>query len=144
MTERSNLVESTAQIVAAYVSKGSVAARDLPALIRQIHRTVLDMTSEGSGDTVAPPLSPAVPISDSVTPDYVICLEDGRKFMSMKRHLGSAFGLSPAQYRTKWGLPDDYPMVAPKYSAARSKLAKDIGLGRGPKKLAAPAPNAPA
>ena len=121
----------TTSIVSAYVSHNSVRAADLPELIAAVHSALsgLSGTAETPAAAVAPP-SPAVPIKKSVTDDYIICLEDGKKFRSLKRHIGTVYNLSPEQYREKWGLPRDYPMVAPAYSAIRSRLAKDIGLGQ--------------
>ena len=117
----------SAEIVAAYVSHNSVPSGDLAALISSVHATLTKL----GADTAAPEpeaLVPAVPIRKSVTPDYLICLDDGRKFKSLRRHIGS-LGMTPDQYREKWGLPRDYPMVAPNYAATRSALAKKIGLG---------------
>ncbi|MGD9912675.1 MAG: MucR family transcriptional regulator [Rhizobiaceae bacterium] len=129
MSAKDDLIAFTADIVAAYVSKNDVQASGLPALISQVHAAMTGLTSE------QPPreaLRPPVPIKKSVTPDYIICLEDGKKYKSLKRHLGSAYGMTPDQYRQKWGLPPDYPMVAPNYAVARSELAKATGLGRIP------------
>jgi predicted transcriptional regulator len=131
MTEEANLnstLSLTADIVGAYVSKNSLPAAALTDLIGQVHQSLSGLSSRG---TIVPPtpLVPAVPIKKSVTPDYIISLEDGRKFKSMKRYLGLR-GMTPAEYRQKWGLPADYPMVAPNYAAARSQLAKSMGLGR--------------
>ncbi|MBV6656228.1 MAG: MucR family transcriptional regulator [Devosiaceae bacterium] len=123
------LVDLTADIVSAYVSHNVVPASDLTKLISEVHGalTVLD-----SGAAVAPKeeLKPAVPPKKSITPDYLICLEDGKRFKSLKRHLKTHYDLSPEQYREKWGLPADYPMVAPNYAEARSRLAKEMGLGQ--------------
>jgi predicted transcriptional regulator len=135
--ENSNelLISLTADIVAAYVAKNAVAAAELPALIGQVHGSMSSLAAGGPAVKEAP--KPAVPIKKSITPDYIVCLDDGKKFKSLKRHLGSAYGMTPDEYRQKWGLPADYPMVAPNYAAARSELAKQTGLGRKPK--AAPA-----
>lgn len=125
----SNVIELTSDIVAAYVSNNSVQASDLPDLIRSVHNAlgaVLDPVPEPETRK-----DPAVPVKKSITPDAIICLEDGRKFKSLKRHLRTAYDLTPEQYRAKWGLPRDYPMVAPAYAAARSTLAKQMGLGQG-------------
>ncbi len=124
-------VDLTTNIVSAYVSHNSVRAADLPELIASVHSALsgLSGTTEAPA-AAAPPQAPAVPIKKSVTDDYIICLEDGKKFRSLKRHIGTVYNLSPEQYREKWGLPRDYPMVAPAYSAIRSRLAKDIGLGQ--------------
>ncbi|MEM7428470.1 MAG: MucR family transcriptional regulator [Pseudomonadota bacterium] len=121
--------ELTAEIVAAYVTKNVVQPDELPALIGAVHATL-----EGLDGPPAPEpqekLKPAVPISRSVTPDYIICLENGEKFRSLKLHLRTRHNLPPEQYRAKWGLKPDYPMVAPNYAKVRSSLAKRIGLGR--------------
>lgn len=124
-----NLVDLTADIVSAYVSNNAVASQDLPGLIAEVY-TALHKTSQGEPEPEPEPLKPAVPIKKSVTPDYIICLEDGKKFKSLKRHLRTHYDLSPEEYREKWGLPADYPMVAPNYAAARSELAKRMGLGQ--------------
>jgi predicted transcriptional regulator len=132
MQEKGNLVELTAEIVAAYVGNNSVAQADLPKLIANIYQS-LASAAHGAAGTKPPDvveLKPAVPIRKSITPDYIICLEDGKKFKSLKRHLRTHYDLSPEQYREKWGLPPDYPMVAPSYAEARSTLAKKIGLGQ--------------
>jgi len=130
------LVELTATVVSAYVSHNALSASDLPRLIGQVHAAMLGLGGAVEAD-VSPELRPAVPVKKSITPDYLICLEDGKKFKSLKRHLRTEYDMSPDEYRAKWGLPSDYPMVAPNYSEARSKLAKSIGLGRKPS--AAPA-----
>lgn len=123
------LVELSAEIVSAYVSNNPVAATDLPALIENTHATLCKVAA--SGGAVRPQdLKPAVSIRKSITDDYLICLEDGKKFKSLKRHLRTHYDLSPEEYREKWGLPADYPMVAPNYAKARSQLAKQMGLGR--------------
>jgi len=135
MEEKPELLEMTADIVSAYVSNNSVAADAVPALIAQIHAAL-------SGVSIAPvepepePQEPAVPVRKSITPDFLICLEDGRKFKSLKRHLRTKYNMSPEEYRAKWGLPKDYPMVAPNYAKARSELAKQMGLGQGGRKPA--------
>ena len=121
------LLALTAQVVAAYVSNHSVEPDALPALMRTVRDGL-----ERSGETqpVAPTRKPAVPVEDSITDTHLICLEDGKPFQSLKRHLRVAFDLSPEDYRARWGLPDDYPMVAPAYARRRSELAKKAGLGR--------------
>ncbi|MGX5843686.1 MucR family transcriptional regulator [Mesorhizobium sp. ArgA1] len=127
---KTDLVSITADIVAAYVSNNPVPVAELPKLIGDIHAALHNV-----GTPVAEPvvkLEPAVSIRKSVTPDYIICLEDGKKFKSLKRHLATHYNLSPEEYRQKWSLPADYPMVAPNYAAARSALAKAAGLGRKP------------
>ena len=116
------------EIVSGYVTKNSVTSNDLPSLIQSVHKTLLDLAQiEG---TKALQQKPAVPPEQSVTRDFIICLEDGKKLKMLKRHLRSKFGLTPEQYRAKWDLPPSYPMVAPGYADRRSKLAKEIGLGR--------------
>ena len=135
MDEKTEILEMTADIVSAYVGNNTVAASELPGLIASIHAAL----SQVSSDVVeAPPepKEPAVPVRKSITPDYLICLEDGRKFKSLKRHLRTRYDMSPEEYRAKWGLPKDYPMVAPNYAKARSDLAKQMGLGQGGRKPA--------
>jgi MucR family transcriptional regulator, transcriptional regulator of exopolysaccharide biosynthesis len=127
--ENNELVEFTTQIVSAYVANNSVVAGDLPGLINDVHGAL----SRASANLIQAPkeeLKPAVPIKKSLTPDYIICLEDGKKFKSLKRHLRTHYDMSPEQYREKWGLEPGYPMVAPKYAEARSSLAKKMGLGQ--------------
>ncbi|MGE0502258.1 MAG: MucR family transcriptional regulator [Rhizobiaceae bacterium] len=131
------LISLTADIVSAYVTKNQVSSSDLPSLIGQVHSSIASLAAGGPAVREAP--KPAVPVKKSVTPEYIVSLEDGRKFKSLKRHLGSAYGMTPDEYRAKWGLPADYPMVAPNYAAARSELAKSMGLGRKPKVEAKPA-----
>lgn len=128
-SEQEYLVETTAKIVTAYVANNRMMAADLPALITAVYQTVAGVNGGGVAPAGDPP-KPVVAVKRSVTDDYIICLEDGKKFKSLKRHLRTSYGLSPEQYRSKWGLPADYPMVAPNYAAQRSKLAKAIGLGR--------------
>ncbi len=125
------LLELTAQIVSAHVAKNQIAAQGLPALIDQVFNALKTAGSEPAPIVVEKQL-PFVPAKRSVFPDYIICLEDGRKLKTLKRHLRSTFGLSPDQYREKWGLAPEYPMVAPNYAEHRSKLAKQLGLGRKP------------
>jgi predicted transcriptional regulator len=127
--ENGGFVGLTANIVSAYVSNNSVAAGDIPALINQVHAALLRVSS-GQNESPAEPLKPAVAVKKSITPDFIVCLEDGKKFKSLKRHLRTQYNMTPEQYREKWGLPADYPMVAPNYAAARSQLAKDMGLGQ--------------
>jgi predicted transcriptional regulator len=119
----------TAEIVSAYVSNNTVASADIPALINQVHSALLRV-SNAEGQANSEPLKPAVSIKRSINPDYLVCLEDGKKFKSLKRHLRTQYGMTPEQYRDKWSLPADYPMVAPNYAAARSQLAKQMGLGQ--------------
>ncbi|KQT54447.1 MucR family transcriptional regulator [Aureimonas sp. Leaf454] len=122
------LMELTAEVVAAYVSNNSLAVTDLPTLITEVYGA-LGRTHVGPAAPVAEKPKPAVPVKKSVTDDYIVCLEDGKKFKSLKRHLMTHYNLSPEDYRDKWDLPADYPMVAPNYAAARSRLAKQMGLG---------------
>jgi len=128
-TASGNHIELTAKIVSAYVSNNIVAAGDIPALISQVH-VALNRVSGKSGDAPSEPLRPAVSVKKSITPEYIVCLEDGKKFKSLKRHLRTQYNMTPEQYREKWALGADYPMVAPSYAAARSQLAKQMGLGQ--------------
>jgi predicted transcriptional regulator len=130
----SKFIELTAEIVSAYVGNHSVPASDIPALISQIH-AALSRVSSGA-DLAAEPLKPAIPVKKSITPEYLVCLEDGKKFKSLKRHLRTQYNMTPEQYREKWDLPVDYPMVAPNYAQARSQLAKQMGLGQQRRKRA--------
>jgi predicted transcriptional regulator len=132
----SQLIELSADIVSAYVSHNALSASDLPKLIATVHGTLSGLGGVIEAEAVVE-LKPAVPVKKSITPEYLICLEDGKKFKSLKRHLKTEYDMTPEEYRAKWGLPPDYPMVAPTYSEARSRLAKTIGLGRKPK---SPAP----
>jgi predicted transcriptional regulator len=135
MDDKAEIIEMTADIVSAYVGNNSVSAGDLPSLIQSVHRALSTVT--GSAVEAQPaPKEPAVPIKKSITPDYLVCLEDGRKFKSLKRHLRTKYDMSPDEYRSKWGLAKDYPMVAPNYAKARSDLAKQMGLGQGGRKPA--------
>jgi predicted transcriptional regulator len=133
-----NFIELSADIVSAYVSNNSVPASDLPSLLSTVH-AALTKTAQGQQVEPAAELVPAISVRKSVTPDYIFCLEDGKKFKSLKRHLRTTYDMSPEQYRAKWSLPADYPMVAPNYAKARSELAKTIGLGQQRKKGKAPA-----
>ncbi len=130
MTEDASKVHIVARVVSAYVANNRMMAQDLPAFIQAVHDTLSQMLNAPGGDSVGEPPKPAVPIKRSVTDDYIVCLEDGQKFKSLKRHLRSSYNLTPEQYRARWNLPHDYPMVAPNYAAHRSQLAKQIGLGR--------------
>ncbi len=130
-------IELTADIVSAYVGNNPLPASGLPDLIASVSASVRKLGSIAAVESA--PLNPAVNPKRSVFPDHIVCLEDGKKFKSLKRHLMTDHGLSPDEYRTKWGLPSDYPMVAPNYSATRSALAKSSGLGRKPAIPAAPA-----
>jgi predicted transcriptional regulator len=121
--------------VSAYVGNNAVSAGDLPALIQAVHGALTGVS--GQAEVVeAAPKEPAVPIKRSITPEFLICLEDGRKFKSLKRHLRTKYNMSPEDYRAKWGLAKDYPMVAPNYAKARSDLAKQMGLGQGGRQAA--------
>ncbi len=132
----SELLELSTEIVSAYVSHNVVPAAELPELIASVYGAMSATQSEAA--ETKEPLKPAVSVRRSITDDYLICLEDGKKFKSLKRHLRTHYGLSPEEYRDKWGLPSDYPMVAPNYAAARSELAKKMGLGqRGGRRKAA-------
>ena len=135
MDDKSEVIEMTADIVSAYVGNNSVSANDLPSLIQSVHRA-LSGVSGGVETVEVAPKEPAVPVKRSITPDYLVCLEDGRKFKSLKRHLRTKYNMSPEDYRAKWGLPKDYPMVAPNYAKARSDLAKQMGLGQGGRQAA--------
>ncbi|RUW69833.1 MucR family transcriptional regulator [Mesorhizobium sp. M2A.F.Ca.ET.067.02.1.1] len=131
-----NLVSLTATIVSAYVSNNSVPAGQLPELIASVSASVKGLATGQAVAPSAPPV-PAVNPKRSIFPDHIVCLEDGKRFRSLKRHLATDFGLTPEAYRAKWGLPKDYPMVAPNYSAQRSALAKASGLGRSTSHLRA-------
>jgi len=129
MDSKTELVELTTEIVSAYVSNNALTASDLPALINDVHKALHSAVSQGE-NPATPPQKPAISPRRSVTPEYLICLEDGKKFKSLKRHLRTHYDLTPEEYREKWGLARDYPMVAPNYAAARSRLAKNMGLGQ--------------
>jgi len=129
MTSNNN-IELAAEIVSAYVSNNSVPSSDLPGLINEVYAALLRVGGSGAAPAPAEPPKPAVAVRKSVTNDHIICLEDGKKFKSLKRHLRTQYGLSPEEYREKWALPADYPMVAPNYAKARSNLAKQMGLGQ--------------
>lgn len=129
MSDDTSPVDVTARLVAAYASNNRLMPQDLPTLIQAVHSALLSLSNGGHESTGEPP-RPAVSIKKSVTGDYIVCLEDGLKFKSLKRHLRSSYKMTPEEYRAKWGLPHDYPMVAPNYAAHRSRLAKQIGLGR--------------
>lgn len=128
-TAASNVIDLTASIVAAYVGNNPTPAAELPALIGQIHAALLRI-SGGKVEVPAEPSKPAVSVKKSMTADYLVCLEDGKRFKSLKRHLRTQYSMTPEQYREKWSLPPDYPMVAPNYAVARSQLAKKMGLGQ--------------
>jgi predicted transcriptional regulator len=135
MEERAEIIEMTADIVSAYVGNNEVHAAELPTLIQAVHSALKGVSTAPEPVEVAPK-EPAVPVKRSVTPEFLICLEDGRKFKSLKRHLRTKYNMSPEDYRAKWGLPKDYPMVAPNYAKARSDLAKQMGLGQGGRQAA--------
>jgi len=139
--EQNSTIEMAADIVSAYVGNNSVSPDQLPNLIQQIH-AALKGISNGAIEAPVEPQTPAVSVRKSIQPDHLICLEDGRKFKSLKRHLRTKYNLSPEEYRAKWGLPKTYPMVAPDYAAARSALAKSMGLGQGGRQAAKAAPKA--
>ena len=138
-TSTGNLTELATEIVSAFVANNKVAVGDLSKLIGDVH-AALQQTTTGGQKAEEKPLEPAVSIRRSVQPDHIVCLEDGKKFKSLKRHLMTDHGLTPQDYRQKWGLPRDYPMVAPTYAAARSELAKQMGLGQSRRKAAEPEP----
>ncbi len=129
MKEKSALIDMTTEIVSAYVGNNSVAAEEIPEIIHTIFGALRTVSEGASVNGTAKP-TPAVDIESSLTDDYIICLEDGKKFKSLKRHLRTHYDLTPEDYREKWGLSKDYPMVAPNYAKARSKLAKQMGLGQ--------------
>ncbi len=129
MDDKNTLIDMTTEIVSAYVGKNEISASELPALIQQVYNSLSDV-SQGVFVTETEPRKPAISIKRSVTQDYIVCLEDGKKFKSLKRHLRAHYDMSPDEYRAKWALPKDYPMVAPNYAQARSNLAKQMGLGQ--------------
>jgi len=133
MEDKAEVIEMTTDIVSAYVGNNTVTASDLPGLIQSVHNALMGVTT-GVVELEAAPKEPAVSVKKSITPDFLVCLEDGRKFKSLKRHLRTKYNMSPEEYRAKWALPKDYPMVAPNYAAARSNLAKQMGLGQGGRK----------
>jgi predicted transcriptional regulator len=134
ITEEETLRLAT-DIVAAYVSHNQVPASEIPNMIRSVHGT-LGTLKNGAEAAAKPPQKPAVPVRKSVTPDHIVCLEDGKKLKMLKRYLRTNYNMSPEEYRAKWGLPADYPMVAPNYAKQRSEFAKKIGLGKAAKKTA--------
>ena len=129
MDEKRDLVGMAAEIVSAYVSANPMAPQELPGLIRTIYAALSEVAG-GPTALLEAAQEPAVAVKKSVTPDYIICLEDGKKFKSLKRHLRTRYGMTPDEYRSKWALPHDYPMVAPNYAKERSNLAKRMGLGQ--------------
>ena len=130
LSNEASCIQLTANIVSAYVRNNSVSSAEIPALISQVYLALMRVSSGAAGAGPAEPLKPAISIKRSITPAYLVCLEDGKKFKSLKRHLGTQYQMTPDQYRAKWNLPADYPMVAPDYAAARSQLAKQMGLGQ--------------
>ena len=140
MNDQLNLIDLTADIVSAFVSNNVARAADLPEIISTVHASLADIMAPKPAAAPAQPRTPAVPVRKSITDDYLVCLDDGKKFKSLRRHLAS-LGMTPEDYRAKWGLPHDYPMVAPGYAATRSELAKAAGLGR--KAQPAPVPSKP-
>jgi len=126
-------IDLTANIVSAYLSNNPTPASEIPNLISQIHSALVRVSS-GRSEAPAEPAKPAVSLKKSINPDYLVCLEDGKRFKSLKRHLRTQYNMTPEQYREKWGLPADYPMVAPNYAVARSQLAKKMGLGQQQRK----------
>src|ERR1700733_913793 len=135
MDDKSEIIEMTADIVSAYVGNNSVSASELPSLIQSVHPALAGVPN-GAEAVEATRKEPTVPVRRSITPDHLVCLEDGRKFKSLKRHLRTKYNMSPEEYRAKWSLPKDYPMVAPNYAKARSELAKQMGLGQGGRQAA--------
>ena len=129
MSDKETILELATDLVAAYVSNNEIEAAELPTLLDTVFRSMLAAVSDEDKSDEEKPI-PAVPIDESVSDDYIICLEDGQKYKSLKRHLRTKFELTPKAYREKWGLPADYPMVAPNYSIERSRLAKRTGLGK--------------
>ena len=123
-------IQITADIVSAFVSNNAVRASELPSIIEAVHTSLLKASEVKTEEPVLENKVPAVPVKKSITDEFIICLEDGKKFKSLKRHLSTAYNMSPDEYRAKWGLSRDYPMVAPAYASARSSLARQMGLGR--------------
>ena len=135
MPQESNtgeLLALTAEIVAAHVANNQIDSAELPDLIRKVHAALAGVAGGGAAAASRP--EPAVPVKKSITPAFIVCLEDGKKLKMLKRHLRTSYGLTPEQYRERWGLPADYPMVAPNYAAQRAQLARKIGLGTGRRK----------
>lgn len=132
-----SFIDLTASIVSAYLANNPTQASDIPALIAQVHGALVRVSS-GRPEAPVEPSKPAVSIKKSMTSEYLVCLEDGKRFKSLKRHLRSQYNMTPEQYREKWGLPADYPMVAPNYAVARSQLAKKMGLGQQPRRKKQP------
>ena len=133
----SDLIVLTADIASAHLANNSVAVSEVPALIQTVYAALAGLGAQAAGATAAPAQEPAVPIRRSVKPDHIVCLEDGKQLKMLKRHLMTHYQMTPEQYREKWKLPADYPMVAPNYAEQRRALAKKIGLGNGPRKKGA-------
>jgi predicted transcriptional regulator len=129
-SDKASCIQLTANIVSAYVSNNTISSGEIPALISQVYSALMRVTAGAAVAGPAEPLKPFIPIKRSITPAYLVCLEDGKKFKSLKRHLRTQYQMTPDEYRAKWNLPADYPMVAPNYAAARSQLAKQMGLGQ--------------
>ena len=129
-----NFIDLTAHIVSAYLSNNQTPPSEIPNLISQVHGALVRVSSGRSETAPLEPAKPAVSLKKSIAPDYLVCLEDGKRFKSLKRHLRTQYNMTPEQYREKWGLPADYPMVAPNYAVARSQLAKQMGLGQQQRK----------
>ncbi|MCC7047100.1 MAG: MucR family transcriptional regulator [Alphaproteobacteria bacterium] len=128
-SSQSEILRMTAEVVASYLGNNMLPSAQIPDVINTVYGALTGINA-GGGDSKSEPLKPAVPLKKSIAPDYIVCLEDGKKLKMLKRHLRTTYGLTPDEYRTKWGLPADYPMVAPNYAAQRSAFAKKIGLGR--------------
>ncbi|MFT4089183.1 MAG: MucR family transcriptional regulator [Asticcacaulis sp.] len=135
MEDKTSVVDFTVDVVSAYVGNNTVPAAELPALIQSVYQALTALGTVEEVKTEAPK-EPAVSVKKSISNDFIVCLEDGRKFKSLKRHLRTKYNLSPEEYRAKWNLPKDYPMVAPNYARARSELAKQMGLGQGGRQAA--------
>lgn len=135
VTGHLEILKMVSNVVAAYVSNNTVEISDLPEFIKHVHRGLL-CSNDRSSFSLPKPTNPAVPIEESITPDYVVCLEDGRRMKMLKRHLKTAYNMTPDRYRERWGLPANYPMVAPNYAKKRQGIAKNIGLGKSRKKAA--------
>ena len=128
--QKNALLDNVSTIVAAYVNNNSVDISDISTIINEVYNAFSRLNEGYEGSAITGDLKPAVPVKKSITDEHIICLEDGKKFKSLKRHLRTSYNMTPEQYREKWGLPSDYPMVAPNYAQARSRLAKEMGLGQ--------------
>lgn len=129
MEDKNNVADMVVEIISAFVSNNPVPSAELPQLISSVHKSLISLR-DGDDSKAVEPQTPAVSVKKSIASDYIVCLEDGRKFKSLKRHLRTKYNMTPDDYRAKWNLPKDYPMVAPAYAAARSNLAKQMGLGQ--------------